>query len=137
MPRRPPPKLAGERAECAFAWQAMEHDLIVSRPYGDSAPYDFIVQSRRLHGAPLWRIQVKSSSALTKGQTYQISTQHSRGRYRLDELDFFAVLVTPVDAWYIVPIRAIFPRTAAGFYPHVPGSRSVYEKYRDAWDSLL
>ena len=136
MPRRHNPKLDGERAECAFAWHAMEHGLIVSKPYGDSAPYDFVVQSRRLRGAPLWRIQVKSASALTKGQTYQISTRHFHGSYRLDELVFFAVLITPVDAWYIVPIGAIFPRTAAGFYPHVPGSRSRYEQYREAWHLL-
>ncbi len=39
-------KLLGEEAECAFAWQAMKHGLIVAKPYGDSAPYDFIVQGR-------------------------------------------------------------------------------------------
>jgi hypothetical protein len=39
----------GERAECAFLSAAMDRGLIVSKPYGDSAPYDFIVEARVNH----------------------------------------------------------------------------------------
>jgi hypothetical protein len=57
---KPPhnPKLIGERAECAFMHQALERGLIVSKPFGDSAPYDFIIDNRPfLRGrGRLWRI---------------------------------------------------------------------------------
>ena len=151
-------KLLGEKAECAFVYQAMEHGLIVSKPYGDSAPYDFIV-GRRAHrvigtsghrvigkketktkphpaGGKLWKIQVKSARVLGKGQTYQISSRHGGGRYRPGEVDFFAAWVAPLDVWYIVPAEEIIARTKAGFYPHIPGSRGKYEKYREAWELL-
>ena len=148
MPRPKNPKVEGERAECAFAWQAMEHGLTVSKPYGDSAPYDFIVDSPRSHStqypAPstkdgrekLWRVQVKSAASLSKGQTYQASTRHFSNRYRLDEVDFFAVWVRPLNAWYIVPAEKIVPATSACFYPQNRNSRGKYEKYREAWRLL-
>lgn len=135
-------KLAGEKAECVFLWRALDHGLIVSRPYGDSAPYDFIVQARRPRtgrprpGAPMWRVQVKSSFGLFHESAYKISTQHCGRPYALTDVDFFAVWIAPCDAWYIVPARAIVPALSVGFFPHVRNSRSKYEKYREAWRLL-
>jgi hypothetical protein len=154
----PTRKVLGEQAECAFLAEAMARGLIVSKPYGDSAPYDFVV-GRRAHrvigrsghrvieknkakgrrqeaGGRLWKVQVKSARVLGKGQTYQISSRHGGGRYRPGEVDFFAAWVAPLDVWYIVPAQEIIARTKAGFYPQVAGSRGKYEKYREAWEML-
>src|SRR5207249_9958162 len=46
----------GEWAEIEFLSKAHARGFIVSRPWGQNAPYDFIVQRHRL----LHRIQVKS-----------------------------------------------------------------------------
>ena len=71
MPAKLPAKQKGEWAEVCFAAEILRRGWRISRPYGDSAPYDCIVDvgaqvscarcllppaSRPL----LWRIQVKS-----------------------------------------------------------------------------
>ena len=51
------PKLRGEIAEMAFLLKTARLGLCVSKPYGDSYAYDFIVDT----GTRLWRVQVKST----------------------------------------------------------------------------
>jgi len=150
-------KVLGEQAECAFVAVAMRRGLIVSKPYGDSAPYDFIVQRRqtsdlrRQHKtradrrgrrgkqrpqARLWRVQVKSTSTFNRWYNYQISSSHCGGPYRPDEIDFLAAWVPPLDVWYIIPIQEIKAASTASLFPHVPHSRGKYERYREAWEQL-
>ena len=52
------PKLQGEWAETRFLSEALRRGLQVAKPYGDSARYDFIVDS----SGHLSRVQVKSVS---------------------------------------------------------------------------
>ena len=75
------PKLVGEQAECAFLYQAIKRGLVVSKPYGDSAPYDFIVDSGPYQGKPsrLWRVQVRSAGYVQSGWS-RISVRLSDGR---------------------------------------------------------
>jgi hypothetical protein len=47
MPRFPHAKLQGEWAEACFAAEALRRGFIVSKPLGDSAPYDFVLEWRR------------------------------------------------------------------------------------------
>src|SRR5882762_7849965 len=47
-------------AELAFAHKASAMDFKVSKPYGDSERYDFVVDS----GKRLWRVQVKCTTRL-------------------------------------------------------------------------
>ncbi len=171
MPRRANPKIDGERAECVFMGEAMGRGFIVSKPYGDSAPYDFVVQRRVVspqpsatrkkrrgipskpkpgdpglkpratggasRGARLWRVQVKAVLRQQACGGYAITTCHgSRRPYTRQEIDFFVAWVVPVDAWYVIPIEEVGTAMAAGLYPHVKGTRSKYEKYREAWRLL-
>ena len=39
-------KLRGEWAELRFMTQAAEHGIMVSKPWGDSAPYDLMVEHK-------------------------------------------------------------------------------------------
>ena len=137
-------KVLGERAECAFLWQAMEHGLIVSKPYGESAPYDFIVEKRRIHRrgrrerrGRLWKIQVKSVQGKDPMGRYSVNMRKSYSRrYEPGEVDFFAVWIVGAGLWYIVPGSEVFPAKGGHFYPDVQGSRGKYEKYREAWELL-
>ena len=52
------PKRCGEIAELAFAFKACGMGFVVSKPYGDSAAYDFVVGAKK----HLRRVQVKSTS---------------------------------------------------------------------------
>ena len=155
-------KLLGEKAECAFVYQAMEHGLIVSKPYGDSAAYDFVVERREAHRrgrreeparagrakttatretnpggrrGKLWKIQVKSATRFTHG-VYEITTRHRPGLYLPGEIDFFAGWVVPLDVWYIIPARVAIARSTACLSPHLPNSHRRYEKYKEAWELL-
>ena len=56
-------KKKGEAAELAFMLKAVSLGFGVAKPWGDSERYDFILDS----GTQLWRVQVKSSSALQNG----------------------------------------------------------------------
>lgn len=136
-------KITGEAGECAFIWEATRRGLIVSKPYGESAPYDFIVQPRErgLSGRPgrLSRIQVKAAATFQRAnRCYQVAATKSRGhaRYAGDEIDFFAVVILPLAVWYIIPV-SIVTTSALFFFPHVQRSRSRYAKYREAWYLLF
>lgn len=141
MKRRPPPKLLGERAECAFMHQAMQRGFTVSVPFGDSAPYDVIVHSalRVLRPGRLWRVQVRSVAAMQEG-VYRVRAWRLVGRdvvpLTTREADFIAAWVIPLDAWYIIPVKAFSPRTSLLFYPHRHPPLGLWEHYRDAWPLL-
>jgi hypothetical protein len=134
------PKLGGERAESAFMTAALERGLIVSRPFGESAAYDFIVDNQRLRTDPspgrLWRIQVRSVSGVAP---FRVTTFHgSRKRpITATDADFLAVLIVPLHLWYIIPVHAFAPAHGLWLFPHVLASRGRYEKYREAWPFLL
>ena len=134
-------KVAGEWAESAFTCAAIERGFIVSKPYGDSAPYDFIVQrreaSQRGRGRPLWRVQVKGVLHQQACGGYAITTCHgSRRPYTPQEIDFFVAWVAPLNVWYVIPVGEVGSAMAAGLYPHVKKTRSKYEKYRGAWELM-
>jgi hypothetical protein len=98
-PRRRPPKLIGEWVECEFQAAATHHGLVVSKPYGDSAPFDFVLGGSQ----PLHRVQVRGTSHLTNGRCYVCRITHGYPplRYSADEIDFMAIFVIPYRAWYI------------------------------------
>jgi hypothetical protein len=133
------PKLAGERAESTFMTAALERGFVVSRPFGDSASYDVIVDNRalRLAGARsrLWRIQVRSVSGLPP---FRVTTFHGVAKRPITaaDADYLAVYIVPMRAWYVIPVRVFAPILGIWLYPHVRGSRGRFERYREAWRLL-
>ncbi len=105
--------------------------FIVSRPYGAKS-FDFVVC---LPKGRFSRVQVKSVSTI-HGGVYRVRTCGSHGRlYRRGEVDFIVAYVVPEDAWYVIPLSEISYRMAY-LSPHIRGSRSRWEKYREAWGLL-
>src|SRR5215831_5698564 len=64
-------KRRGELAEMAFMHKAASLGFTVTKPYGESEAYDFIVDS----GKRLWRVQVKSGSS-RKREGYRVAVRH-------------------------------------------------------------
>ena len=129
------PKRRGEWAEVLFMLRAMERGLIVSKPYGDSARFDFVVGSR----GPQYRVQVRSTRIFTNSRAYvtRFTWNHGRTRYRRNDFDFLAVYVVPCDVWYIIPMSAIRPAPLyVCLYPHIAHSRGRFERFRARWDLL-
>ncbi len=124
-------KLQGELVELRFLARAAELGLRVSKPYGDSAPYDFLVES----GGKVFKVQVKSTS-YHKPDTrcYRCVTHHNTRRYSKNDVDFIAAYIRCEDAWYIIPMRAI---SAREIYLNPHFRRNRYRRYREAWDLLI
>jgi hypothetical protein len=132
-------------------YRASSEGISVAKPYGDSHPYDFLVQ----HGRRLLRVQVKST--FKKRQTkrepgstrqgrlgYQVvvarigRTKNAIGYYTRDEIDYVACFIAPVDVWYIVPVEKIERRHTLCFFPQGKGQPfgGLFEDYLNAWNLL-
>lgn len=124
-------KQRGEWAEMRFMARVSESGMTVTRPWGDSAPYDLIVECQ---GCWL-RVQVKSSMYRTLN-SYYVDLSGNRARpYTRDDFDFLAALIIPEDVWYVIPVEVAIHGTKRLCL--TPGSRKArYEPYREAWQLL-
>ncbi|MBZ5718961.1 MAG: hypothetical protein LAO03_01125 [Acidobacteriia bacterium] len=125
-------KQRGEWAEMRFMARAAEQGFRVTKPWGDSARYDFILE---LHGRCV-RVQVKSTIHRRAGG-YLCAAMHSGAkRYTLEQVDFFAAYVIPEDVWYIVPAEVV--TGGAAYLLLTPGhQREKYGRYKEAWHLML
>jgi hypothetical protein len=130
------PKERGEWAEARFLAKAAQEGFRVSKPWGDSARYDFAVERE----GRFLRIQVKSTvSRLRDGYRCLLqppqAKENPKKLYSAEQVDFFAAYVIPEDAWYIFPAEvAVKMRGRAWLFPGSPGHK--YEKYKEAWELL-
>ncbi len=124
-------KMRGQWAELRFMARASEQGLCVSKPWGDSSPYDFIIE----HLGKLLRVQVKS----TTYSNYRSYIIHLHGanhrRYTSDNIDFVAAYIIPKDLWFILPIAMIMKvHSSMVLSPHMKVSK--YGPYQEAWHLL-
>ncbi len=124
-------KHQGELAELLFLYRVTALGPIVSKPYGDNARYDFVVDA----AGHLTRVQVKSVSVAHRG-AYRVccgSGQNSKTPYTAADIDVLAAYIIPEDAWYLIPVSAFAPTKGLRLRP---GSRRKFERFRDAWRLL-
>jgi hypothetical protein len=124
-------KMRGQWAELRFMARASEQGLCVSKPWGDTSPYDFIIE----HQGKLLRVQVKS----TTYSNFRSYIVHLHGanhrRYTSDNIDFVAAYIIPKDIWFIFPIAAIMRvHSSMVLSPHMKVSK--YGEYQEAWHLL-
>jgi hypothetical protein len=129
-------KRSGEISEAAFLHKAVKLGFKVTKPWGDSERYDFVVDS----GKRLWRVQIKCTGALRAGG-YHIQPIHfvygeKKVVYTADEIDVLAAHIVPLDVWYLVPVQALAAGTSLRLYPEGGCARARFEKYREAWQVL-
>jgi hypothetical protein len=123
------PKLRGEWAELRFMAAAAEHGLHVTKPWGETLEYDFIVE----HAAKFVRVQVKSTG-FVDGGGYSCSVRRCRGAYEGDPFDYLAVYLVPEDLWYIIPEKVVHGQRSIALYPQ--RRKSKYGRYRERWSLL-
>ncbi|MGO9088455.1 MAG: group I intron-associated PD-(D/E)XK endonuclease [Candidatus Sulfotelmatobacter sp.] len=123
------PKARGEWVESVFMARAGELGLAVSKPWGDSRSYDFVV------GRPghFVGVQVKSTIA-EMGGGYGCTVKRNNKAYSPGSFDFVAAYVIPEDAWYIVPVDKFAGRVTLVLCSN--SGEAKYEEYREAWDLL-
>ncbi|HEV7217467.1 MAG: group I intron-associated PD-(D/E)XK endonuclease [Terriglobales bacterium] len=121
-------KRRGEWAELRFMARASEHGFSVSKPWGDSEPYDFLVG----HEGKFWRVQVKSTT-FRKGHSYycRLHGSHAR-RYTTQQIDFVAAYIIPKNIWFIFPAEVALRINASLILsPHMETSKNG--EYEEAW----
>jgi PD-(D/E)XK endonuclease len=123
----PERKRLGEAVEAAFLAKATMLGFPVLKPWGDSRPYDFAVES----GRRLWRVQVKCATS-HRGTRCSARAAGSGPLYTLDDLDFLAAYVIKKNLWYVVPADAFVPRATVHFN-YGPQSQGMFEIYRETW----
>ena len=122
-----PAKRRGEWAELRFMACATEHGLCVSKPWGETSHYDFVVEGTE---GKLLRVQVKSAANIWHGG-YSVNNKGSQGPYPDDAFDFMAVYVIPLDSWFILPEKVVRGKRGVQVQPR--SKRSKYAQYREAW----
>jgi PD-(D/E)XK endonuclease len=123
-------KQRGEWAEMRFMARAAEHGLQISKPWGESASYDFVVE----HGARCVRVQVKSTMhQCSGGHRCVLRNNHARP-YDDDSFDFVAVYLILLDVWYIVPTAQLAGQTSLFFSPNLRTAK--HGQYKEAWHLL-
>lgn len=115
--------------ESVFMARANEEGLTVSKPWGDSKTFDFVV------GRPghFVSVQVKST-AVFMHSGYPVAVRHGNERYARGSFDFLAGYVVPEDAWYIIPAAKF--AGIARLTLCSTSDEARYEEYREAWHLL-
>jgi hypothetical protein len=125
----------GDLGEAAFAHKAISLGFVVSKPYGQNHPYDFIVEG----GGDLWRVQVKACKRMVHG-LYPAGICHQKNSvkvaYAESDVDFVAIYIIPEEIWYVLPVREVVGRMALRFRPHGHSRRDRHAHYREAWHLL-
>ncbi len=123
-------KLRGEWAEMCFMVRATEHGLQVSKPWGESRSYDFVVG----HPRHFVCVQVKSTIA-ELGTGYVCNVRGGQNKpYPPGSFDFLAAYVVHENTWYIIPEERTWGKDCVALYPKSP--KAKYERYREAWHLL-
>ena len=134
--RRPETKRRGEEAEIAFLQRANSQGLRVSKPYGDSDRYDFIIDN----GTHRLRIQVKSTGTLVAGGKYHLNAGRCLNfvtvAYLKSEVDFIAFYIAPENSWHIVPIKALEGHQSVTLSSINDPKNGIYGEYCEAWHLL-
>ncbi len=126
-------KERGEWAEMYFLMQAAGRGMKVVRPYGQTGVYDVGVDDR----GRLQRVQVKSTIYNRRNGEYSLNIMGpGRKMYAAGTVDFFAVLLIPIDCWYIIPYEVI-GSTNCSLHFTPKAKRQKYGEYREAWDLLM
>src|SRR5216684_2477737 len=124
-------KRTGELSEAAFLHKAIGLGFRVTKPWGDSERYDFVLDS----GERFWRVQIKCTATVRAGG-YHIQPIHfvygkRKVIYSAEDIDVLAAHIVPLDIWYVVPVEGLAPGTSLRLYPEGGCKRPRFEKYRE------
>jgi hypothetical protein len=128
-----PPKQMGELWELDFLRKALGMGMIVSKPWGDSYRYDFVVDT----AGKLWRVQVRATESRFGARGYAVHASVYKGRKIVGltkkDIDVIVAYIANRNIWYVVPVQAFVPRKNLWFYPDGSKKGAMFEKFRDAW----
>jgi hypothetical protein len=132
----------GDVAEQAVILKALQRNWGVSRPIGNSLPYDLVIDVE----GELRKIQVKSAWLDETSGNYLIDCRRTktnrrkmlRSRYESNDFDFAIVFIPPVNVFYVLPIRDFLAyKSTITFVEKEKRQRKPQShKFREAWHLL-
>jgi hypothetical protein len=133
-------KERGEWVELQFMAAAAQRRFAVSKPWGDTKPYDVGIE----HEGNYLRVQVKSTTMRSgAGYLCQFHPNHQRKQdYSLKEIDVFAAYVIPENVWYLIPAALLLGKRRKWITmlcPLSPPKKKAcycWEVYRENWKLL-
>jgi hypothetical protein len=82
------------------------------------------------------RVQVKSTIYTRRNGGFSLNVMGpQRKKYEPGTVDFFAILLIPIDEWYIIPYE-VMGRTNLSIHFTPESVRQKYGAYREAWHLL-
>jgi hypothetical protein len=125
-------KERGEWAELYFLMIAAGMGMTVLRPFGQTGVYDVGVE----RWGRLQRVQVKSTIYKRRSEEYSLNVMGpGRKMYVPGTVDYFAVLLIPIDEWYIIPYEVLGVKNCT-LHLRPEGGKQLYREYREAWELL-
>ena len=124
------PKRRGEWVELQFMTRATHQGLTVSKPWGDSTRYDFIVE----HKGRCIRVQVKSTYSYRPRTGYAVKFLPGSGAYFRSDIDFLVAFIIPEEIWYVIPIEEVEGQQGIALEPRRRTNK--YFRYMEAWHLL-
>jgi PD-(D/E)XK endonuclease len=138
--RLPRSEERGAWAELYFMMLSAGLGMKVSRPFSNVGRYDVGVENQ----SRVLRVQVKSTifkqheskTSRQPKECYSLNvTGPQRQKYAPGTVDFLAILLIPIDEWYIIPFEAI-GTTVSSIHFTPKSKRQKYGEYREAWHLL-
>ena len=129
-------KKRGQWAELRFMAKATELGFQLTKPVGDTAQYDVVIDL----GGRFISVQVKSTffqASNLKPGNFVASLVHVSGpnhRYEQSDFDYLAVYCIPKDVWYIIPWAVALRKQSICVCPG--DKQNQWEHYREAWHLL-
>ena len=128
-----PTKRRGDVAEAAFLHKAASLGFSVSKPWGESDRYDFILD----HHGRCSRVQVKSAHCDGRnGYSFHTCGNVQSQTYTAKDIDFLVAYVVPENVWYVLPIALFENIRGVKMFPSSKRRMSKFEKYREAWELI-
>src|SRR6202035_950251 len=123
-------KERGEWAELYFMMMAAGVGMRVLRLFGQTGRYDVGVEGVGVgNEGRLLRVQVKSTIYKRRNAEYSLNVMGpQRQKYEPGTVDYFAILLIPVDDWYIIPFE-VMGRTNSSIHFTPKGKRQKYGEY--------
>ena len=133
MKRQQKGKRQGELVELKFYFKAYQEGFIASKPFGDSAHYDFVLdfQSR------LSRVQVKSTNNTNYRNRYRFMTGYGHKNktcYSKKDTDCLVGYIISENIWYVFPIEYLLGKSTLSVYPH--NGEHETNLFKERWDLL-
>lgn len=124
-------KATGNLGEAIFLAEAFERGLLISQPFGDCAPYDFIIDTFK----KLVKIQVKTANRSEDFYYFNLTHGNKDKPYEKGSFHYLACYCVDLKMWYIIPEKYILGMSTLKISPFSMRA-TKYDKFYNNWSVI-